>query len=258
MHHRGDGVQLDKIRSEHQPQQVQRRLSGFRPAGYLRDGILGAIDGCVTTFSIIAGSFGGQFPPVVIVTLGVANLLADGLSMAVSNYQGTMSEVERQAKMRKLEHRHCALIPREQREEIRQIYRGKGFAGALLERIVDVIMKNPEVCVTTVLNEEMGMVSHQPNPLFAALATFGAFVIVGSLPLLPFVLYRDSAVEPFIMSVVATAFVFVGIGIVKARLVAQPVVRSTLETLLMGGGAALVAYFIGALIRYLYNGAQAL
>jgi VIT1/CCC1 family predicted Fe2+/Mn2+ transporter len=119
-------------------------------------------------------------------------------------------------------------------------------------------MGNPEVCVTTVLNEEMGMVSHPPKPLFEALATFGAFVIVGSLPLLPFMLYRESVVEAFIMSIVATILVFGGIGIVKARLVERPLVRSMFETLLMGGGAALIAYLIGALVRYLYNGPQTL
>jgi VIT1/CCC1 family predicted Fe2+/Mn2+ transporter len=188
----------------------------------------------------------------------MANLLADGLSMAVSNYQGAMSEVERQAKMRKREHLHCRLIPEAQRGEIRQIYKGKGFSGALLEHIVEVIMKNPEVCVNTVLNEEIGMLAHQPKPLYSALATFGAFVVLGSIPLMPFIILGSRVGEAFVLSIVATGVVFGGIGIVKARLVERPVVRSTLETMVLGGGAAVVAYLIGALVRSLYGGTQPL
>jgi VIT1/CCC1 family predicted Fe2+/Mn2+ transporter len=61
---------------------------------YLGDAILGGIDGCVTTFAIVAAAMGAGLSQTVIIILGVANLLADGFSMAVSNYEATKSRYE--------------------------------------------------------------------------------------------------------------------------------------------------------------------
>ena len=83
-----------RLEEEHTPEAVSRRLSKRRGQGYLGDAVLGGIDGCVTTFAVVAGAVGGGFPSIVVVVLGFANLLADGFSMAVSNYQGTRSQIE--------------------------------------------------------------------------------------------------------------------------------------------------------------------
>lgn len=62
---------------------------------YLRDWIYGGVDGVVTTFAVVAGVAGGRLSTFVVLILGFANLIADGFSMAVSNYLGTKSELER-------------------------------------------------------------------------------------------------------------------------------------------------------------------
>lgn len=71
--------------------------SGRPAAGvghYLRDLVYGATDGVITTLAVIAGVAGADLSPWVGFVLGVANLIADGLSMAVSNYLGLKSELE--------------------------------------------------------------------------------------------------------------------------------------------------------------------
>ena len=59
---------------------------------YIRDVVYGASDGIVTTFAVVAGVTGGTLAPVTVLVLGVANLLADGLSMGVGNYLGIRSD----------------------------------------------------------------------------------------------------------------------------------------------------------------------
>lgn len=72
---------------------------------YLRDFIYGGIDGAITTFAVVSGVKGGQLSPVVILILGFANLIADGFSMAVSNYLGTRAEIEQKYFFKKTENR---------------------------------------------------------------------------------------------------------------------------------------------------------
>jgi VIT1/CCC1 family predicted Fe2+/Mn2+ transporter len=73
------------------------QITGRPPLGfghYLRDFVYGALDGVITTLAVIAGSAGAKLPARVGIILGLANLVADGLSMGASNYLGLKSEIE--------------------------------------------------------------------------------------------------------------------------------------------------------------------
>jgi hypothetical protein len=109
----------EELEAEHRPKAVRRRLVESRRPSYLGDAILGGIDGCVTTFAVVAGAVGGGFSGVVVIVLGIANLLADGFSMAVSNYQGTKSQRQQVEEARRSEERQVEAIPEGEREEIR-------------------------------------------------------------------------------------------------------------------------------------------
>lgn len=61
---------------------------------YIGDLVYGANDGIITTFAVVAGVAGAQLSPAIVVILGVANLIADGFSMATSNYLARKSEKE--------------------------------------------------------------------------------------------------------------------------------------------------------------------
>lgn len=73
---------------------IFRKNSLEERASYMRDFVLSANDGIITTFAVVAGAQGANFPPYVVITLGLANLLADGISMASGSYLGTESEEE--------------------------------------------------------------------------------------------------------------------------------------------------------------------
>jgi vacuolar iron transporter family protein len=238
---------------EHLPQAIARRLAAHRRHGYVGDAVLGAVDGCVTTFAVVAGAVGGGFSEIVVIVLGFANLLADGFSMAVSNYLGTKSEREAVEKARHRECRHIEAIPAGEREEIRQIFARKGFSGELLERIVEVITGNSKLWVDTMLTEELGLQLDGPHPLRAALATFFSFVIVGLIPLATFLLPNLDPAHRFVASAIVTAAAFFAVGAIKGVVLERRLVRSGLETFLTGGGAAVLAYLAGIWLRHAYG-----
>lgn len=240
---------MHDLQTDHRPDAVHRRLTSQQNPSYLGDAVLGGIDGCVTTFAIVAGAVGGGLSVAVILILGVANLLADGFSMAVGNYQSSKSRRELIEKVRRMEQRHIRLVPDGEREEIRQIYRAKGFEGQVLEHIVETISSDEELWINTMLVEEHGLQLQTPNPGRAALVTFGAFCAVGLIPLLPYLVSELEASVLFYVSAAATAGAFFLIGLAKGFQLEQSVIRGGLETLAMGGAAASLAYAVGAVIR---------
>lgn len=244
---------LTQLEAEHRPAVIQARLAAHRGHNYLGDAVLGGVDGCVTTFAVVAGAVGGGFPAVVAIVLGFANLLADGFSMAVSNYQGTKSQRELVEQARRTEERHIEKIPEGEREEIRQIFARKGFAGETLEEVVDVITQDRQLWVDTMLTEELGLQVNGPSPLRAGLATFVAFFVVGLVPLLPFFVPNLTPGQTFAFSAGMTAFAFLGIGMAKGLVLGRSPLRSGVETLFIGGTAALLAYMVGAWLRQVFG-----
>ena len=95
----------------HSQREIEARIETASGHGVLRDTVYGAIDGAVTTFAIVAGVAGAGLSPFVIVALGLANVLADGFSMAAGNYSGTKAEKDNLLRLRAVEERHIATNP---------------------------------------------------------------------------------------------------------------------------------------------------
>jgi VIT1/CCC1 family predicted Fe2+/Mn2+ transporter len=240
------------LEADHTPWAVHRRLRRRPSPSYLHDFIYGAIDGAVTTFAVVSGVEGADLGASVVIILGGANLVADGFSMAVSNYLGSRAERQRRELARREEELHIRLVPDGEREEIRQIFAAKGFEGEDLDRVVGVITSDPDLWADTMMTEELGYGASQPNELRAAASTLLAFMTIGFLPLAAFVydLIAPGELEnAFAWSAAMTGVAFFIVGSLKARFVDQSWWRAGLETLAVGGLAAVLAYAAGALLQ---------
>lgn len=232
----------------HHPGEIARRLEKGPQASYLRDWVYGGIDGAVTTFAVVAGVEGAQLSPAIILILGGANLLADGFSMAAGNYSATKTEIDDKRRLKAVEKRHIRAFPAGEREEIRQIFAAKGFEGEDLERVVEVITATESRWVETMLTEEYGLSVAERSPMRGAIATFAAFFICGSVPLLPFLVGLGQSLA---IAAVMTAFVFFVIGSLKSKWSTAPWWASGLETLIIGVLAAGMAYGVGYALKLL-------
>jgi vacuolar iron transporter family protein len=230
----------------HDPESIRERLAAGPRLSYLRDVVYGGIDGSVTTFAVVTGVVGAQLSPTIIVILGFANLLADGFSMAASNYLGTRTEGQEVDALRVREARHIALDPEGEREEIRQIFASKGLEGADLERVVEVVTSDHQRWIDVMITEEYGLPQQVRSARAAALATFGSFLVCGLVPLLPFLFDVPQA---FRASAVMTLGVFFAVGSSRSRWLILSWWRAGLETLTLGAVAAALAWGAGWLIE---------
>lgn len=234
----------------HEPSEIAERLEEPFRASYLRDYIYGGIDGAVTTFAIVAGVAGAELSTGIVLVLGIANLVGDGFSMAAGNYSGTRSEIEEQHTLRAMENRHVEAFPEGEREEVRQIFARKGFEGEALDAAVEVITAERERWIDFMMAEEHGAARVSRSPRSAAFATFTAFLVCGTAPLLPYLLswfgWIDlSPVMLFQAAGAITCAVFFAIGSAQGLFVEKPGWKLGLETLATGASAAAIAYLIG-------------
>jgi VIT1/CCC1 family predicted Fe2+/Mn2+ transporter len=238
------------LEHSHRPDDIASRLESGPDASYLRDWVYGGIDGAVTTFAVVAGSVGADLSTKIILILGVANLLADGFSMAAANFTGSKSENEEFQRLRAIEEKHISIEPEGEREEVRQIFQAKGFCGADLEEMVRLVTSNRTTWIETMMLAEYGISDGGRNPLKAAIYTFAAFVLFGSLPLLPFL--ADIPASAMTASTL-TACAFFAIGSLRARWSPRHWFACGLETTAIGMIAAAIAFLAGHGLQQLFG-----
>lgn len=221
---------------------------------YLKEMVYGASDGIVSTFAAVAGAAGAQLSPLYIFIVGLANLLGDAVSMGAGVYLGTRSEKRLIASKRSDELKSTIYKPDEEKEEIRQILRSKGVSESDLEDGVKFITKNRKLWVDMMvafehyLNDDV-----TESPKWAGIATFVAFIVAGTVPLMSYVLglfVPWIAMNSFGYSVLLTMCALFFVGAIRSMFTESSWVKDGLEMLLVGGFAALVAYGVGEIASY--------
>jgi VIT1/CCC1 family predicted Fe2+/Mn2+ transporter len=219
------------------------------------DFIYGSIDGAVTTFAIVAGVVGAGLSPGIILILGFANLFADGFAMASANFQASKARNEFIQMKRKQEEWEIDNLEDQEKEEIREIYRKKGFKDELLEEVVRIITSRRKVWVDTMMKEELGLIEDEKAPLNSSISTFVGFNVIGIIPLIPFIIFfaidSNLNLDTFLYSTVSVAIAFFIVGMIKAKIVKKSKIRSGIYTLIIGGIAAIVAYMVGYGLNFL-------
>ena len=243
-----------ELAENHTAELIRDRLDQDNRPGYLSDFIYGGIDGTVTTFAVVSGVAGAGLTSDIVIILGFANLIGDGFSMAASNFLGTRVDCQLHEKARATEHHEIEHYPEGEREEIRQIFAAKGFAGEDLDRAVKIITDDRDRWVETMLTDELGLSLTLRSPIRAATATMVAFLLIGFIPLLAFVIeaaWPAIMPYPYVVSSVLTAVAFFIVGAIKSKFVDQRWYWAGLETFAVGGAAAALAFAVGAALGHL-------
>ncbi|MFY0674851.1 MAG: VIT1/CCC1 transporter family protein [Bacteroidia bacterium] len=223
---------------------------------YIGEFVYGGIDGSVTTFAVVAGATGAELSSSVVIILGFANLIADGFAMSVGSYLSTKSEKQNYEKHKAIEYWEIENLREREVEEVREIYENYGFKGKLLEDIVAHITSDKDRWVEVMMKEELEMQEEAKTPLGMGAATFAAFIIMGFIPLIVYIYdyLAETTSNLFMTSSIMTGLTFMGIGFLKSKVTGTSKIRGVIETLILGGAAAILSYFVGDWLEKLIAG----
>ncbi len=230
----------------HRPEAWHRSGAG----GVVRDWILGSSDGLVGFLAFVAGVSASLPSQRSIILAGVAEMFAGGMSMGLGAYLGAKAEREYYERELGRERREIRDMPEEEREEIRQIYRRKGFEGEELEMVVHRITADKERWLKIMMHEELGFTQNVfVPPLRAGVGVGLSYVLGAAFPLAPyFLLERHTAL---LVSMALTFFVLFGVGAAKSRITYRAWWKSGAEMAGLGLAGALLCHGISAWIATL-------
>ena len=211
----------------------------------LKNIILGGQDGLVNVLGVLLGVAAASSEVRIVIAAGLAAAFAESISMAAVAYTSGMAEHDYYLAEKKKEKKHIETIPQIEQEEIREIYRAKGFEGELLEQIVAKITSNKEIWLHTMMSEELNLTPISRKELIIESAIVGISALIGSLiPLFPFFFL---AITPSIWIAMAlSALTLFAVGAYKAVSMVGSWWKSGLKLAIIGMVAALAGYGIGA------------
>jgi vacuolar iron transporter family protein len=227
---------------------IRHREAHFTASDTVRDIVIGMSDGLTVPFALAAGITGAIAASHVVVTAGVAELAAGGISMGLGGFLAARSEADHYASERQREHDETEQMPEEERREIDVILAGYGLSGDALRNVTDAITSNRRRWVDFMMRFELGL--EEPDPRTAPLSALrigGSYVVGGIIPLLPYFLMSEARTALW-YSIVVTAIALIVFGAVKGRFTGVSPLRSAIETALIGGVAAAVAFLIARLV----------
>lgn len=220
----------------------------FSASETVRDVVIGMADGLTVPFALAAGLSGAIASTDIIVVAGLAEIAAGAIAMGLGGYLAARTDAQHYASERRREVHEVQHLADRERHEVAEIFHGYGLSGPQLESVVAAISADPDRWVDFMMRHELGL--EAPNPRRApvsALTIGGSYLLGGLVPLAAYFFTAD-AHRALLASIVLTGIALLVFGGIKARLTAVPVLRGALETLLVGGLAAGVAFAVAKLI----------
>ncbi|HEX2194163.1 MAG TPA: VIT1/CCC1 transporter family protein [Candidatus Limnocylindria bacterium] len=219
--------------------------------GEIREAIFGAQDGLVSTLAVVstvAGASSERFPVLV---AGIASALAGVFSMAAGEYIGSKSQREIFEAQQAGEREEVAERPGEAEAEMAFMFEEDGLTKDEAASVARVLARHPRVLLKTMVEKELGLTGGhaEGSPLQGALIMGVAFGLGAIVPVAPYVLL-DLNVAVY-ASLISTAAVLFGIGVVKSRWTRRGWLRSGAEILVLGAVAGVAGYFFGDLLPHL-------
>eukprot|EP01025_Chloroclados_australasicus_P052671 TRINITY_DN6148_c1_g1_i10.p1 TRINITY_DN6148_c1_g1~~TRINITY_DN6148_c1_g1_i10.p1 ORF type:complete len:301 (+),score=41.89 TRINITY_DN6148_c1_g1_i10:27-929(+) len=213
---------------------------------YIKSVTFGGLDGIITTFSVVAAVAGGSLAAGVVVIMGLANLLGDGLSMGLGDYLSSKAELEYIRQQYEKENWETENYIQGEMDEMVAIYKRHGMSEQDARAILSVMSKYRNVFVRTMMMEELDLMppSENESPWKEGLVMFLSFCVFGSLPLIAYAIVPASPVVRFITSCIVTIVALALLGAAKGAMIGQNKVRSGLMMVINGGAAAGVSYLI--------------
>jgi VIT1/CCC1 family predicted Fe2+/Mn2+ transporter len=235
----GKLIEQVRLHDRHDPHRHESRLA---------DIILGGQDGLVNVLGVILGVAAATQDARIVIAAGLAATFAESISMGAVAYTSTLAVNDLYVSERAREYRHIQLAPDVEIEELRDIYRKKGFEGEALDKIVEVITSNPDVWVNVMMSEEFQMTPPEKSKAFGTALIVGFSALAGSLiPLLPFFFWTVSLSIWF--SIVVAALTLFVVGVYKARVTIGKPLRSGIQMAVIGTISALAGYVVGWIFK---------
>ncbi|MPR33039.1 VIT1/CCC1 transporter family protein [Salmonirosea aquatica] len=221
----------------------------LRNSDFITDTVIGLSDGLTVPFALAAGLSGAVASNGIILTAGIAEIVAGSIAMGLGGYLAGKTEIEHYDSELKREYDEVEAVPEKEKEEIREIFAGYGLSVDSQKQIVEELAKDKDQWVDFMMKFELGLERPSLNRARnSALTIGGAYVVGGFVPLLGY-FFTDLPMQGLMVSSVLTIICLFVFGYFKSRATGQPPIQGAFKVLIVGVIAAAAAFLVARFLN---------
>ncbi len=223
----------------------------FEGSQIVRDIVIGMSDGLTVPFALAAGLTGAAQGNTVIVTAGLAEIIAGSIAMGLGGYLAGKTEIEHYASELKREYDEVEMFPEKEKEEVREVFEGFGLSSTSQHAIVEELAKDKDKWVNFMMRFELGLEKPDINRARQSALTIGlSYIIGGVVPLVSYLsVFNTNPKDGFFYSCIVTAICLFIFGFFKTKIIGQPPLQGAIKILFIGAIAATSAYYVASWIN---------
>lgn len=215
----------------------------------IQDIVIGMSDGLTVPFALAAGLSGAVQSSGIVVTAGIAEIVAGSIAMGLGGFLAGKTEADHYTSELKREYDEVERVPEEEKLEVRKVFAGFGLPEKLQHEIADEMAKDKDQWVDFMMRYELGLEKPDPNRARKSALTIGlSYVVGGIIPLSPYFFIKDSQEALYYSCAITVVCLFV-FGYFKSKVTGQPPVSGAFKVLFIGALAAAAAFVMAKLIN---------
>ncbi len=216
----------------------------------IRDIVIGMADGLTVPFALAAGLSGAINSSAIVVTAGLAEIVAGSIAMGLGGYLAGRTEADHYTSELKREHMEVEKYPEKEKAEVKEVFAEFGLSAQLQDEIAEEMAKDKNKWVDFMMRYELGLEKPLVNRASQSAFTIGvSYIIGGIIPLSPYFWISHSTEALYYSSVITLLCLFV-FGYFKSKVTGQNPLNGALKVVFIGALAAIAAFFVAKLIAH--------
>jgi predicted membrane protein (TIGR00267 family) len=215
----------------------------------IRDIVIGMSDGLTVPFALAAGLSGAVNSSGIVVTAGIAEIVAGSIAMGLGGFLAGRTESDHYNSELKREYEEIERVPEQEKAEVKEVFADFGLSAALQDRIADEMAKDKDKWVDFMMRYELGLEKPEDNRATQSAVTIGiSYIVGGIIPLSPYFFEANSQDALYYSCAITMVCLFV-FGYFKSKVTGQPALSGAFKVLLIGALAAAAAFVMAKLIN---------
>ena len=221
-------------------------------SAFITDIVIGMSDGLTVPFALAAGLSGAVHSNTVVITAGIAEIVAGSIAMGLGGYLAGKTEQEHYQSELAREYDEVENLPEKEKSEVRQIFEQYGLNEATQNIIADELAKDKENWVDFMMKYELGLEKPDVNRARNSAATIGLSYIIGGLIPLTAYFFTNTPIQGLMISAILTVICLFIFGYFKSKVTGQPPVAGALKVTVIGITAAAAAFLIARIVNNVF------
>ncbi len=213
-------------------------------SAFITDIVIGMSDGLTVPFALAAGLSGAVQSNTVVITAGIAEIVAGSIAMGLGGYLAGKTEQEHYQSELKREYDEVELLPEREKKEVRDVFAEYGLSEHSQNIIADEMAKDKDKWVDFMMKYELGLEKPDANRARNSAATIGLSYIAGGLIPLTAYFFTATPFQGLLISALLTVICLFIFGYFKSKVTGQPPVKGALKVTLIGIAAAAAAFAV--------------